>query len=175
MNDFRLEDEIRIPEASMRALVDAARQYGEPVAASVREAGRAAGEDIARRVSEAVPLSQLDVADFWSAVNGETGARGLGTFEWESALGGHAELVVHRSPESPGAVDPPPSDISAPFTEGFIEGLLGATAEESVAVVQAPPDGSSGLRFLVGSPTALRHVRLRLEGGASLEQALEGI
>lgn len=175
MSDFRLDDEIRLSVAAIRALVAAAHRHGEPLATAVREAGRAAGEDVVRRIGTVVTLAELDGADFWSAVNAETGARGLGTFEWESALGGHAELVVHGAADSPAPVDPPQADVSAPFTEGFIEGLLGATAEEPVAAVQAPPDGSSGIRFLVGSPMAIRHVRLRLEGGATLERALEGL
>lgn len=175
MNDFRLEDEIRLPGEAMRALVAAARLHGEPVAASLREAGCAAGEHIAYGISASVALTELDLADFWSAVNAETGARGLGTFEWESALGGHAELVVHRSPESTDIETGLAPGRTAPFTEGFIEGLLGVTAEEPVAVVLAPDDGSSGLRFVLGSPLALRHVRMRLAGGATLDLALEGI
>jgi len=175
MSDYRLEDEVRIPVSALRALVAAARRSGEPVAAAVRRAGLAAGEDITRHIRQVVSLSELDTNDFWAAVNAETGARGLGTFQWEGALGGHAELTVfgaadeeeaERTPNGPGAV---------PFTEGLIEGLLGAAVEEHVAAVQAPHDGGEGVRFILGSPTALRHVRLRLQAGASLEQALEGI
>ncbi len=62
-----------------------------------------------------------------------------------------------------------------PFTEGLIEGLLGTAAEEPVGVVRAPFDGGEGIRFVIGAPVALRHVHLRLRGGATLEQAVEGI
>jgi hypothetical protein len=175
MTDFRLEGEIRVPEAALIALSESARRYGEPVAAAVREAGRAAGENILRRIRTVVSLVELDMADFWLAVNAETGARGLGRYEWQSAIGGHAELLVDDVPDDRGPIDTGSSDRSAPFTEGFVEGLLGAAAEEPVAVVQAPPDGSGSLRYVVGAPSALRHVRLRLQAGATLEQALEGI
>jgi len=173
MTDFRLEGEIRFPEAAMVALSDAARRHGEAVTAAVREAGRAAGEDILGRIRSMVSLAELDMVDFWSAVNAETGARGLGTYEWQSGLGGHAELLVEDPPDDPGPATGA-ARRSAPFTEGFIEGLLGAAAEESVAVVPAPDDGARSLRYVVGSPAALRHVRLRLQAGATLEQALEG-
>lgn len=174
MNEFRLDDEIRFPKAALHALVDAAGRSGEPAVAAVREAGRAAGEDLARRLAAVLPLDDVDTTDFWSAVNSETGARGLGTYEWESSLGGHAEVVVHDAPDAAGGggqVERRP----APFTEGLLEGLLGTTAGEPVAAVCAPADGSSAPRFLVGSPTALRHVRARLARGADLERALEGI
>lgn len=172
MTDFRLEGEIRVPAEALRALSAAARRHGEPVATAVRDAGRAAGEEFLRRISSEVPLADLDMADFWSAVNAETGARGLGTYEWQSMLGGYAELLVEHSADSPGTGEPV---VSAPFTEGFIEGLLGAAVQEPVAVVQAPPDGSRALRYVVGSPSVLRHIRLRLASGSSLEKALEGI
>ena len=175
MSDFRLEGEVRIPVLALHALVAAAERGGEPVAAAVREAGRATGEDITRRITQVVSLSELDTDDFWSAVNAETGARGLGTYHWASAVGGHAELVVFDPADAEEGVRSPTGRRAVPFTEGLIEGLLGAAAEEPVAAVQAPPDGGEGARFVVGSPTALRHVRLRLQAGASLEQALEGI
>jgi hypothetical protein len=175
MSDFRLEGEVRIPVLALHALVAAAERGGEPVAAAVREAGRAAGEDITHRITQVVSMSELDTNDFWSAVNAETGARGLGTFQWTSAVGGHAELVVFGAADAEDLVRSPTGHRAAPFTEGLIEGLLGAAAEEPVAAVQAPPDGGEGVRFVVGSPTALRHVRMRLQAGAPLEQALEGI
>jgi hypothetical protein len=175
MTEFRLEGEIRLPGTAVHSLATAARRHGEPVTSAVRDAGRAAGEDIVHRIAALVSLAELDMADFWSAVNAETGARGLGTYEWEAGLGGHAELVVHRVVDAPTRAGRETGGRFAPFTEGFIEGLLGAAAEEPVAAVQAPHDGGEGIRYLVGSPTALRHVRLRLQSGASLEQALEGI
>ncbi|MDP2469527.1 MAG: hypothetical protein Q8W45_01570 [Candidatus Palauibacterales bacterium] len=175
MVEYRPDDEIRIPVAVLHALSEAADRDGEAVAAAVRDAGRAAGDDIARRIARAVALPELDAVDFWSAVNAETGARGLGTFEWERGIGGHAEILVHGSPDGPDPDRPLTIDFEAPFTEGLIEGLLGATAEETVAAVRAPFDGGTGIRFVIGSPVLLRHIRLRLQSGATLDQALEGI
>jgi hypothetical protein len=174
MNDYRLEDEVRVPSSALQALTAAADRGGEVVATAVRDAGRAAGEEIARRIAEVVSLSELDTDDFWSAANAETDARGLGTFEWKRGIGGHAELLVHGAPDLAEG-----TRVSAtggtPFTEGLIEGLLTAAAEEPVGVVQAPLDDGEGTRFVIGSPVALRHVALSLRGGATLEQALEGI
>jgi hypothetical protein len=174
MNDYRLEDEVRVPSSALQALAAAADRGGEVVATAVRDAGRAAGEEIARRIAEVVSLSELDTDDFWSAANAETDARGLGTFEWKRGIGGHAELLVHGAPDLAEG-----TRVSAtggtPFTEGLIEGLLTAAAEEPVGVVQAPLDDGEGTRFVIGSPVALRHVALSLRGGATLEQALEGI
>ncbi len=175
MSDYRLDDEVRIPASALRSLAGAADRSGEPVATAVRDAGRATGQEITQRIAGAVPLSDLDTNDFWSAVNAETGARGLGTFEWERGIGGHAEILVRGSPDRGPDIDAAPTDGGAPFTEGLIEGLLGTAAEEPVAVVHVPPDGGEGIRFIIGSPVALRHVQLRLRGGLNLEQALEGI
>ena len=175
MSEYRLEDEVRIPAPALHTLAAAADRGGEPVAAAVRDAGRAAGEEITRRIARVISLSDLDTNDFWSAVNAETGARGLGTFEWERGIGGYAEVVAHGAPDLGEGGRTPAGDRGTPFTEGLIEGLLGSAAEESVGVVRAPLDGGEGIRFVVGSPTALRHVRLRLQAGANLEQALEGI
>lgn len=175
MNDYRLDDEVRIPVLALRALAAAADRDGEPVAAVVRDAGRAAGEAITRRIGRVASLSELDTDDFWSAVNAETGARGLGTFEWERGFGGHAELLVRGCPDLADSSRAPASVRGVPFTEGLIEGLLGAAAEEPVGVVRAPTDGGEGVSFIIGSPVVLRHVRLRLEAGATLGEALEGI
>jgi hypothetical protein len=175
MNDYRLDDEVRIPVPALHALAAAADRDGEPVAAAVRDAGRAAGEAISRRIGRVVSLSELDADDFWSAVNAETGARGLGTFEWERGFGGHAELLVRGSPDLSETAGIPVANRSVPFTEGLIEGLLGAAAEEPVGVVRAPAEGGEGIRFVIGAPIVLRHVRLRLEAGATLGEALEGI
>ncbi|MEE8572776.1 MAG: hypothetical protein V3T20_05915 [Gemmatimonadota bacterium] len=175
MSDFRLEGEVRIPVLALHALVAAADRGGEPVAAAVREAGRATGEDITRRITQVVSLSELDTDDFWSAVNAETAARGLGTFVWERGIGGHADLLVQGAPDLGGTTRVLAGDGGTPFTEGLIEGLLGAAAEEPVGVVRAPLDDGEGIRFVIGSPVALRHVQLRLRGGSTLEQALEGI
>lgn len=175
MVDYRLDNEVRVPVPALQALSSAADRGGEPVAAAVREAGRAAGELITHRIASVVPLSELDTNDFWSALNAETGARGLGTFEWKRELGGYAEVVARGIPDLDtdrrGQADEP----ATPFTEGMIEGILGAAAEEPVAAVRAPHDGGEGFRFVIGSPAALRHVRIRLQGGATLDQALEGI
>jgi hypothetical protein len=175
MSDYRLEDEVRIPAAALHALAAAADRGGEPVAAAVRVAGRAAGEEITRRIARLISLSDLDTNDFWSAVNAETGARGLGTFEWERGIGGYAEIVARGAPDLPEGERASTGERGTPFTEGLIEGLLGSAAEEPVGVVRAPLDGGEGMRFVIGSPTALRHVRLRLQAGATLDQALEGI
>ena len=94
MIDYRLENEVRIPAPAMQALAAAADRGGEVVAAAVRDAGRTAGEEITRRVAGLISLSELDTDDFWSAVNAETAARGLGTYEWNRGIGGHAELIV---------------------------------------------------------------------------------
>jgi hypothetical protein len=174
MSDYRLDDEVRIPVPALHALAAAAARGGEIVAAAVRDSGRAAGEAITRRVAGMISLSHLDAKDFWSAVNAETGARGLGTFDWRRGVGGHAEIIVHDPAESEEAPTST-ADPGFPFTEGFIEGLLGATAEEPIGVLQAPYDGGEGVRFLIGSPVVLRHVRLRLERGGTLEEALEGV
>ena len=174
MSDYRLEDEVRMPSPALQALSAAADRGGEVVAAAVRGAGRAAGEEIARRIARAISLSELDADDFWSAVNAETDARGLGTFEWSRGIGGHAVLLVHGAPDlAEGARAS--GNGSTPFTEGLIEGLLTAAAEEPVGVVRAPLDDGEGIRFVIGSPVALRHVLVRLRSGATLEQALEGI
>ncbi len=174
MSDYRLEDEVRMPSRALQALSAAADRGGEVVAAAVRDAGRAAGEEIARRIAGAISLSELDTDDFWSAANAETGARGLGTFEWKRGIGGHAELLVRGAPDlADGARTS--GNGGTPFTEGLIEGLLTAAAEEPVGVVRAPLDDGEGIRFVIGSPVALRHVQVRLRGGATLEQALEGI
>jgi len=175
MTDYRLDNEVRIPASALHALTAAADRGGEAVAAVVRDAGRAAGEEITRLIGQVVSLSELDADDFWSAVNAETGARGLGTFEWERGLGGHAELLVRGFPDLAHSSRAPAIDRGVPFTEGFIEGLLGAAAEEPVGVVRVPTDGGEGIRFIIGSPIALRHVHLRLEAGATLGEALEGI
>ncbi|MBT8403696.1 MAG: hypothetical protein KJP18_07565 [Gemmatimonadetes bacterium] len=175
MNDYRLEDEVRIPSTALRALAAAADRGGEVVAAAVRDAGRTAGEEITRRIAHVVSLSELDTDDFWSAVNAETDARGLGSFEWERGIGGHAQLRVRGAPDRREGSIASSGEGGTPFTEGFIEGLLGAAAEEPVGVVRAPLDGGEGIRFAIGAPVALRHVQLRLRGGATLEQALEGI
>jgi hypothetical protein len=175
MSDYRLEGEVRIPSPALHALSAAADRGGEVVAAAVRDAGRAAGEEITRRIAGVISLSELDTDDFWSAVNAETDARGLGTFEWDRGIGGHAVLFVRGAPDLPEATSVQTGDQGAPFTEGLIEGLLGAAAEEPVGVVRAPFDGGEGLRFVIGAPVALRHVQLRLRGGAALDQALEGI
>ena len=108
-------------------------------------------------------------------MNAETGARGLGTFEWNRGIGGYAEVVAQGAPDLAAGGREQTGDPGTPFTEGLIEGMLGAAAEEPVGVVRAPLDGGAGLRFLVGSPAALRHVRLRLQAGATLDQAVEGI
>ncbi len=174
MSDYRLEDEVRMPSPALQALSAAADRGGEVVAAAVRDAGRAAGEEVARRIAGAISLSELDTDDFWSAANAETGARGLGTFEWKRGIGGHAELRVRGAPDlADGARTS--GNGGTPFTEGLIEGLLTAAAEEPVGVVRAPRDDGEGIRFVIGSPVALRHVQVRLRGGATLEQALEGI
>lgn len=173
MSDYRLEDEIRMPSPALQALSAAADRGGEVVAAAVRGAGRAAGEEIARRIAGAVSISELDTDDFWSAANAETDARGLGTFEWKRGMGGHAELLVRGAPDL--AEGARASRGGTPFTEGLIEGLLTAAAEEPVGVVRAPLDDGAGIRFVIGSPVALRHVQARLRAGATLEQALEGI
>ncbi len=175
MSDYRLEDEVRIPSPALQALSAAADRGGEIVAAAVRDAGRAAGEEITRRIARAIPLSELDTDDFWSAVNAETDARGLGTFVWERGIGGHADLLAQGAPDLGGTTRVLTGDGGTPFTEGLIEGLLGAAAEEPVGVVRAPLDDGEGVRFVIGSPVALRHVQLRLRGGSNLEQALEGI
>ena len=175
MSDYRLEDEVRIPAPALHALAAAADRGGEPVAAAARDAGRAAGEEITHRVARDISLSDLDMKDFWSAVNAETGARGLGTYVWERGIGGYAEIVARGAPDLPEGGRAQAGERGTPFTEGLIEGLLGSVAEESVGVVRAPPDGGEGIRFVIGSPTALRHVRLRLQAGATLDQALEGI
>ena len=174
MSDYRLEDEVRMPSPALQALAAAADRGGEVVAAAVRDAGRAAGEEVARRIAGAISLSELDTDDFWSAANAETGARGLGTFEWKRGIGGHAELLVRGAPDlADGARTS--GNGGTPFTEGLIEGLLTAAAGEPVGVVRAPLDDGEGIRFVIGSPVALRHVQVRLRGGATLEQALEGI
>jgi hypothetical protein len=174
MSDYRLDDEVRIPAPALQALAAAAARGGEAVAAAVRDSGRAAGEAITRRVAGVIALSDLDANDFWSAVNAETGARGLGTFLWRRGVGGHAEIIAHQPADSEdGYISR--SDPGFPFTEGFIEGLLGAAAEEPVGVLHAPHDGGEGVRFIIGSPLALRHVRVRLERGNSLDEALEGV
>lgn len=175
MNDYRLDDEVRIPAPALHALAAAADREGEPVAAVVREAGRAAGGAITRRIGEAVSLAELDADDFWSAVNAETNARGLGTFEWERGLGGHSEVLVHGSPDLTAERRGMAADRGVPFTEGLIEGLLGAAAEEPVGVIRVPTDGGEGVRFVIGSPVLLRHVRLRLDAGATLDEAMEGL
>jgi len=174
MSDYRLEDEVRMPSSALQALTAAADRGGEVVAAAVRDAGRAAGEEVARRIAGAISLSELDTDDFWSAANAETGARGLGTFEWKRGIGGHAELLVRGAPDlADGARTS--GNGGTTFTEGLIEGLLTAAAGEPVGVVRAPLDDGEGIRFVIGSPVALRHVQVRLRGGATLEQALEGI
>ena len=175
MSDYRLEDEVRMPAPALHALAVAADRGGEPIASAVRDAGRAAGEEIMRRIAGVIPLSDLDTDDFWSAVNAETGARGLGTFEWDRGIGACAEVVAHGAADLPQDGQASSGGRGTPFTEGLIEGLLGSAAEESVGVVRAPPDGGEGIRFLIGSPTVLRHIRLRLLAGATLDQALEGI
>lgn len=175
MIDYRLENEVRVPVFALHALTSAAARDGEPVAAAVRAAGRAAGEEITRRIASAVSLLELDTNDFWSAVNAETGARGLGTFEWNRGIGGYAEVVAQGAPDLAASWRAQTVDSGTPFTEGLIEGMLGGAAEEPVGVVRAPLDGGEGLRFLVGSPAALQHVRLRLQAGATLDQAVEGI
>lgn len=171
MTDVWGADDIRVPRRTLGLLASAARRDGEPLLSLVREAGRAAGEAITRGIAAEVPLAELDLSDFWTAVNAEAGSRGLGTFDWQDPSGGHAELVVL------GAADTPEDGVgsAAPFTEGLIEGLLGAAVDEPVAVVQAPPDGGLAIRFVVGAPVALRHVSVRLRSGASLDQALEGL
>ena len=141
----------------------------------MRDAGRTAGEEITKLIAGVVSLSELDSNDFWAAVNAETAARGLGTFEWDRGIGGYAEVVVLGAPDLAEGGRAPLGDRSAPFTEGLIEGMLGRAAEEPVGVVRGPSDGGEGVRFVVGSPSALRHVRLRLEAGATLDRALEGI
>ena len=175
MIDYRLENEVRIPSPALQALAAAADRGGEVVAAAVRDAGRAAGEEITRSVAGVISLSELDTDELWAAVNAETAARGLGTYEWERGIGGHAELIVYGSPDLGVGTSARPADGGTPFTEGLVEGLLGAAAEEPVGVVRAPLDGGEGIRFVIGAPVALRHVQLRLRGGSSLEQALEGI
>jgi len=175
MNDYRLADEVRIPTSVLHALAAAADRAGEPVAAVVREAGRAAGDEIVRRIRDVVSLTELDADDFWAAVNAETSACGLGTFEWQRGFGGHAELLVRGSPDRAPEPGPAAGGQGLPFTEGLIEGLLGASAEEAVAVVPVAADGGDAVRFVIGSPVALRHVRLRLEGGATPTEALEGL
>ena len=174
MSDYRLEDEVRMPSPALQALSAAADRGGEVVAAAVRDAGRAAGEEVARRIAGAISLSELDTDDFWSAANAETGARGLGTFEWKRGIGGHAELLVRGAPDLADGARTSGNGGTA-FTEGLIEGLLTAAAGEPVGVVRAPLDDGEGIRFVIGSPVALRHVQVRLRGGATLEQALEGI
>ena len=173
MSDYRLEDEVRVPSPALQALSAAADRGGEVVASAVRDAGRVAGGEIARRIAEVVSLSELDTDDFWSAANAETDARGLGTFEWKRGIGGHAELLVHGAPDLAEGARVSGTG-GTPFTEGLIEGLLTAAAEEPVGVVRAPPDDGEGIRFVIGSPVALRHVLVSLRGGATLEQALEG-
>jgi hypothetical protein len=175
MVDYRLDNEIRVPVLALHALASAADRGGEPVASAVRDAGRAAGEEITRRIASVVSLAELDTNDFWSAVNAETGARGLGTFEWSRGIGGYAEVVVQDAPDLAASGRAPTGDPGTPFTEGLIEGVLGGAVEEPVGVVRAPLDGGEGLRFVIGSPAALRHVRLRLQAGATLDQAVEGI
>jgi hypothetical protein len=175
MVDYRLDNEIRVPVLALHSLSSAADRGGEPVASAVRDAGRAAGEEITRRIASVVSLAELDTNDFWSAVNAETGARGLGTFEWSRGIGGYAEVVVQDAPDLAASGRAPTGDPGTPFTEGLIEGVLGGAVEEPVGVVRAPLDGGEGLRFVIGSPAALRHVRLRLQAGATLDQAVEGI
>jgi hypothetical protein len=171
MNDVPGADDIRIPRRALHVLASAATRDGEPLLSLIREAGRVAGEAITRGIAAEVPLAELDMTDFWTAVNAESGSRSLGTFDWQDPVGGHAELVVLGAADS----GLPGPETGAPFTEGLLEGLLAAAVGEPVAVVQAPEDGGRAMRFLVGAPTALRHVSLRLRSGASLEQALEGI
>jgi len=173
MTSDRSEREVRMPTAFLHSLAQAAHRHGEPVTGSVREAGRAAGQELARQLSRTLAFSELDSDDFWSAVNAETAARGLGTFEWQRGIGGCAQLVAHGAADDTG-----PEELEGtrklPFTEGLLEGLVGTAAEEAVAVVQTPADGGIGVRFVIGAPVLLRHVRIRLESGLTLDDALEG-
>ena len=173
MIDYRLDGEVRIPAPALHALTAEAERGGAPVAAAVRAAGRAAGDAIAGRIAGVVPLTELDTPDFLAAVNAETGARGLGILEWRRDPGSYAEVVVREAPDLDARSAGTGRD--APFTEGFLEGLLGAAAGEPIGVVQTPDDGGEGLRFIVGSPSLLRHVRVRLDRGETLDVALEGI
>ena len=175
MIDYRLDGEVRIPGLALCALSAEADRGGEPVAAAVRAAGRAAGDAIAGHIAGMVPLTDLDTDDFLAAVNAETAARGLGTLVWRRELGTYAEVVVREAPELAEPVPGAGTQPGTPFTEGFLEGLLGAAAEEPVGVVRTPDDGGEGVHFIVGSPSLLRHVRIRLDRGETLEEALEGI
>ncbi len=175
MIDYRLDGEVRIPAPALHALSAEADRGGEAVAAAVRAAGRAAGDAIAGRLAAMVPLTDLDTNDFLAAVNAETAARGLGTLQWRRELGTYAEVVVRESPDLAETALGASAQPGTPFTEGFLEGLLAATAEEPVGVLRTPDDGGEGVHFIVGSPSLLRHVRIRLDRGETLEEALEGI
>lgn len=175
MTDDRSEEEVRLPATSLIALAETARRSGEPVAAAVRKAGRAAGESVARDLARSLSFAELDADDFWTAVNSVTESRGLGTFEYRRGVGGHAQLLARETVESrlePTEQEGPPDH---PFSEGFLEGLLGAAAEQVVGVVCAPADGGDTVRFVIGAPVLLRHIRLRLERGLPLDAALEGL
>jgi len=175
MTEDRRNREVRMPMASVLALAAAAERHGEPVAASVRSAGRTTGEELARELSRTLAFSQLDSDDFWSVVNAETAARGLGTFEWHRDVGGLAQLIAYDAVDDAAGPGPREGPCQLPFTEGLLEGLLGAAAGEVIGVVPAPSDGGLGARFVIGAPVLLRHVRIRLDSGLTLDEALEGL
>jgi hypothetical protein len=175
MSDDRSTEDVRLPAASLASLAETARRAGEPVATAVRKAGRAAGESLAHELARSLSFSELDANDFWAAVNSVTESRGLGTFEYRRGVGGHAQLLARDTVESrlgPAEQEGPPDH---PFSEGLLEGLLAAAAEQVVGVVCAPADGGDAVRFVIGAPVLLRHIRLRLEHGLPLDAALEGL
>ncbi len=172
-------EEVRLPRSAVEALVRSAATDPDGVARALREAGRAAGAELAARIGELAPADRISMAEFWSAVNAEAEARGLGEFRSAPLTEAVAGISSSRTVEALAAAGrTDDSSDSAPFTEGFIEGLLTEAAGEPVAslLTRTSAGGahdSPELVFLVGAPSYLRILRLRLEAGEDLTGLLE--
>lgn len=173
-------DEVQLPRPALEVLVRSATRDRAGTGLALREAGRAAGSEIAGRIEALSPASGIGASAFWAAVNAETVARGLGTIRWASRSDAASEVVAVDAVDVIAAgtrtEEPGPARPEAPFSEGFVEGLLSRVAGEpvgSLAVDLREAGGAFSLHLLVGSPTFLRIVRRRLDSGADLGKALE--